>query len=969
MGAVGPTQFLTMVNGRIRSFNKTTGVADAGIDATADGFWASVIGSGDAVDPRIRYDRFTGRWYFSMVSFPTGSPITNMLMVAMSNGSTINGSTVYTFASFAFSGGCALDFDTMGIDRNALYIGGDLFCGPSVMGAVFLQSEGLVLSKSLVLGAVFKLTGSGSNPANCATPGAGDDGPVTPQGVDNPDPAATFGYFAGASFCFFGELAFARISNPGTSSASLLFGFLNVPPTMVPEPAPAMGSTNPLDTQDDRLVNAQLRNGHLWAAQNICVDPTGVAPPPAPNCPAGNRDAIRWYDVNIGPLTLNQSGTVFDSTIANPVFNYTASINVSGQGHAALGFSESGVNLHAQAATVGRLATDPAGAMETINAYQTSSSDYNFNLTTNPQRWGDYSYTSVDPTDDMTMWTLVEYANATNSWGVEAVQLKAPPPATPATADITTLFTNQCSQVVVVTGTSTLGSGFFDPGTGFANRLTATVSGGVTVNKVTYIDPTHISIDLQTQGAVAGPKDLTITNPDGQSVTAVGFFTVGTASSMPDTITASSLNQYSLANSDGSSWVEIDPALRISCSPAANQSVLLTGNVDLFTGRAGFNQDVAIFVSIDAAADTLLSWKESGGFAGVFSPNAAYIQTVYSMTGGHTYVFKLKWKTNKNASGATIYAAAGPGPFPWSNTSLVGEVFPSGTAPAFNNSLQQYHLSNSDGITWSVLDNALDTPITASANGTIVVGGNVDLFTGQAGFNQDIAIFVSDNGGLDALVAWKESGGFAGVFSPNAAFVMAAYPATSGHTYTFKLRWKTNKPAAGATIYAAAGPGPFPWSNTSLVAQFVPATSNAVFSSGSQQQYHLSNSDGMTWMEMDPALRVTVTPSTTTNSIESANVDLFTGQAGFNQDVAIFVSDNGGADTLLVWKESGGFAGVFSPNAAAAQTAFKMVAGHIYIFKLMWKANKNAAGATIYAAAGPGPFPWSHTRLTVLETN
>ena len=54
---------------------------------------------------------------------------------------------------------------------------------------------------------------------------------------------------------------------------------------------------------------------------------------------------------------------------------------------------------------------------------------------------------------------------------------------------------------------------------------------------------------------------------------------------------------------------------------------------------------------------------------------------------------------------------------------------------------------------------------------------------------------------------------------------------------------------------------------------------------------------------------------------------------------------------------------------AGTQTAFKMVAGHIYIFKLMWKANKNAAGATIYAAAGPGPFPWSHTRLTVLETN
>jgi hypothetical protein len=39
---------------------------------------------------------------------------------------------------------------------------------------------------------------------------------------------------------------------------------------------------------------------------------------------------------------------------------------------------------------------------------------------------------------------------------------------------------------------------------------------------------------------------------------------------------------------------------------------------------------------------------------------------------GHTYVFKLKWKTNKNAAGATIYAGAGLGPY--SPTRLTVEV-------------------------------------------------------------------------------------------------------------------------------------------------------------------------------------------------------------------------------------------------------------------------------------------------------
>jgi hypothetical protein len=69
----------------------------------------------------------------------------------------------------------------------------------------------------------------------------------------------------------------------------------------------------------------------------------------------------------------------------------------------------------------------------------------------------------------------------------------------------------------------------------------------------------------------------------------------------------------------------------------------------------------------------LLAWKESGGFAGTFSPNAAFAQATYQMTAAHTYVFKLKWKTNKNALGATIYAAAGY-PAPFSPTRMTVEL-------------------------------------------------------------------------------------------------------------------------------------------------------------------------------------------------------------------------------------------------------------------------------------------------------
>jgi hypothetical protein len=47
----------------------------------------------------------------------------------------------------------------------------------------------------------------------------------------------------------------------------------------------------------------------------------------------------------------------------------------------------------------------------------------------NPMRWGDYSYTTLDP-DGLTLWTIQEYAEtrylspgAENAWGTRIVRL------------------------------------------------------------------------------------------------------------------------------------------------------------------------------------------------------------------------------------------------------------------------------------------------------------------------------------------------------------------------------------------------------------------------------------------------------------------------------------------------------------------------------------------------------------------
>ena len=139
----------------------------------------------------------------------------------------------------------------------------------------------------------------------------------------------------------------------------------------------------------------------------------------------------------------------------------------------------------------------------------------------------------------------------------------------------------------------------------------------------------------------------------------------------------------------------------------------------------------------------------------------------------------------------------------------------------------------------------------------------------------------------------------------------------------------------------------------------------------STQQYHLTGSNGATWQAVDASgLHMTFTPGTTGTYLLSANADLWTANAGFNQDFGIYIS--GGAfssPALVVWKESGGHAGTFSPNAAYAETVVSLQGSTTYTIWIAWKANM-ADGGSIYAGAGPlpGTAQFSPTRLTVIPT-
>ncbi|HEX8455880.1 MAG TPA: lamin tail domain-containing protein [Pyrinomonadaceae bacterium] len=560
MGAIGPTQFFVFLNGRMRTFNKATGVADGVMNVDSDVFFAPVMtppAAGEVVftsDPQVRYDRLSGRWILIIIDVVLNSTTgattrSNRVLVAVSDAASSNAITAGTVWTFYFFqqdtvGGIAstnqfLDYPSLGVDANALYIGGDMFS----LTNSFVNTSAFVVRKSSILS-------GGPIVVTAFRNLIGTDGMLEPRGVDNYNPSATEGYFIGVSFAAFSRLNMRRVSDPGgtpTISADIP---ITTPGTTtsaisVDHLGNTGGTNGRLDGLDDRLYAAHIRNGRLWTAHSFTTLNTGVASTNATN----RRMAVRWYEINVpattGTPTFIQTGTIFDSansTQATARQYWLPSVMVSGQGHAVIGYSTAGTPFRADAATNGRLSGDALGTTGAVNIYTATSSAYNPPGDPGPpRRWGDYSFTSLDPLDDMTMWTIQEYCNGTNTYGTRVAKLAAPPPATPTLAAPTTVPAGSASTNIVITGTSVAGSGFYDPGANLAppalpfNHINATVTGGVNVNSVTYNSPTQVTLNVSTVGATVGPKDVTITNPDGQNMTGTALFTVTPAPAAPAT--------------------------------------------------------------------------------------------------------------------------------------------------------------------------------------------------------------------------------------------------------------------------------------------------------------------------------------------------------------------------------------------------------------------------------------------------
>jgi Secretion system C-terminal sorting domain/Fibronectin type III domain len=575
-GDVGTTQIIATANCRMKVFNKpvtgTPSTTPTGSPATGSSpttlssvvnidlntfFTNSALGINSISDPHVRFDRLSGRWF--LVAIEVNHNTNNYCCVAVSDGPIITSGSNFKIYYFNISGtgGSSSDFfdyPTLGVDKNSLYIGGNMFANQSS----FSGSNMWVVNKaSLIAGGPMTVT---SFPHGLT----GTD-MYTPQGVHNDDPAATYGYFVGVSQAYWSKLVIRRISYSGGIPAMSMSGDLNITTstTYGPKTVPTKGGVA-IDGSDGRICAAMIKKNkitttaNLWVALGTLLDISGVGGS------AGDRDGALWLEIqNLESTpTIRQSATLYDGVnpTSSAIYYTYPTIAMSGQGHNVMGFTSAGPTKYAQAAVAGRYRDDPAGNFQSPVDFTNTTSTYN----PGANRWGDFTQTVVDPTDDMTMWTFSEYTATTNAWGVRAAQLMAPPPATPLLAS-----TPACGATTTITinGTSTNNSEFFDPGPdagggpGFT-RLKVGVTGGISAGNIIFVNPLQIKADFNVPANTpTGTYTVTVTNPDGQtSTTTFNLNCIPLACGDPTALTSSAVTNTSATVS----WSSVPNAIGYS---------------------------------------------------------------------------------------------------------------------------------------------------------------------------------------------------------------------------------------------------------------------------------------------------------------------------------------------------------------------------------------------------------------------
>ena len=450
MGAVGPAHVMTMLNSEVRIQDRQGGALST---VSLSTFW-NPPGSQNArtpFDPALQYDSLDRRWIATADSDKRSSA--SRVLFAISAGEDPTGT--WTFYEWDADGSNAAwaDFPRMGFNAEWIAITNNM---ASVADDSFLGVSMWVLDKpDLLSGAsqsafttVFNYVDGApewNTTGQLNTTGGPvdiDSSTLVPcRGLDRSSATLwciEFNGFTNASgnrLLRLSRITRAPNGDPVWSAPEGLpqsatnddtgffavennFGFLvapgdialNVDATQAASPS----CTDRIETNDPRMLDAVFRSGRVWC--------THAAGRPATN---PDRTAVFWYEIN---PSLMPSDPIVQSGFVDGAgtHHYYPSIAVNCASDMLMGFTRSSASLFAEGAFAYRLAADTPGSTRPVELLRVGEDSYCKPAPTDGRnRWGDYSATVVDPVDDLSFWTIQEYAAASDpvtgegQWGTE----------------------------------------------------------------------------------------------------------------------------------------------------------------------------------------------------------------------------------------------------------------------------------------------------------------------------------------------------------------------------------------------------------------------------------------------------------------------------------------------------------------------------------------------------------------------
>jgi hypothetical protein len=279
-------------------------------------------------------------------------------------------------------------------------------------------------------------------------------------------------------------------------------------------------------------------------------------------------------------------------------------------------------------------------------------------------------------------------------------------------------------------------------------------------------------------------------------------------------------------------------------------------------------------------------------------------------------------------------------------------------------STQQYTLS--PGTSWPALDTSkLTLTVVPPATSIALLSASTTLFATSAGANQDLGINVTPTPAdcpeqSQRPAVWRESGG-ALTLRPTAVSMQIACTFQQGTTYTVQL---VGRASVSGAVDGAGSVSPF--SPTVISANLTPVTGGPLIQSKSVTSLlHVTSKPS--WVPMDQSnLVATVSVSSATTALLSANADLFTDGHGNNIDLGLCVTTQlstctGPTAPVVAWEEAGqAGSSAWQSMPTAVQASYNFSPGTTYYVALVWQGSANE----MYAGTG-GADPYSPTVLLI----